>query len=175
MPYAQRAVVNTFLRLPPRATGRTPGAMDDTSRKRKRDGEACADLDGDRTRLREETDAELVRFVREYDWRCAKYLLEEHSALRSNAHQCTQGTTHTDAYSWAVLDGNIELPREGSDAIHAQSAAILKWNKNLSPPYRSGGGYRAKRGGGRVGHGGASGSGFRGQGFRRGLSGGSRK
>ena len=58
--------------------------------------------------------------------------------------------------------------------MHAQRAEILKGKKKLAPPYRSGGGYKAKRGGGRGGHGGASGSGIRGQGFRRGLSGGIR-
>ena len=52
MPFAQRTLVNMFLRIPPKATGHAPGAMDDASRKRKRGEAAGADLDGDRTRLR---------------------------------------------------------------------------------------------------------------------------
>ena len=148
--------------------------MDEPSRKRKRDGATAADLDADRARLREEKDAELASIVRKFDMRCAKCLREGHSPLRTHAHLCAPGTAHTDANSWAVLDAKLELPREESDAILAQRAAILKGKRKLPPPYRSGGGYRDKRGGGRGGHGGASGSGFRGHGFRRGLSGGSR-
>ena len=99
IPYAQRAVVNGFLRLPPKASGRAPGSVDDASRKRKRDGATAADLDANRARLRKEMDAESVRLVREFDTRCAKCLRDGHSSLRTHAHLCSPGTAHTDTNS----------------------------------------------------------------------------
>ena len=73
-----------------------------------------------------------------------------------------------------MLDAKLELPREESDAILAQRAAILKRKRNVPPPHLGGGGHKPKRGGGRGEQGCASGYGIRGQDFRRGLSGGSR-
>ena len=174
MPYAQRAVVNGFLRFPLTTSGRPTGIVDDPSRKRKRDGATTTDLDADRARLREEIDAELASLVREFDTRCAKCLREGHSSLRTHAHLCGPGIAHTDANSWAVLDAKLELPREDLDAMLAQRAVILKGKRKIPPPHRGGGGHKPKRGGGRGGRGGASDYGNRGQGFRQGLSGGSR-
>ena len=81
---------------------------------------------------------------------------------------------HFDANTWAVLDNKLKLPREESDAMHSQRAAILNGKRKLPPLHRSGGGYKGKHGGGRGGNGGAGSSGLRGQGFRRGQSGGRR-
>lgn len=65
IPYAQHAVVSSFLRHPPKKDGRAQGAGDGASRKRKKDASANSDADADRARIREETEADLVRLVRE--------------------------------------------------------------------------------------------------------------